>query len=180
MAMKMGRTMKRCIAFCLLVVMLILASSTTITVRADEMNGEDDVVDMDQAADAAAAAEMASARKAAEEAQAEAKRKAEAAASKAKAEADAKKKAEEEAAAIAAEEAAKKTDGAFASLTSKISGATDALVSKSQSLIESAKSMTGKQKKQTVAIVAATGFGAVFLAGGKKNTAAAFVKGGKR
>ena len=59
------------------------------------------------------------------------------------------------------------------SLKDKISGVADVVVTKSQSIIESAKSMTGTQRKQAVAFVAATGFGGAFLLGGKSGPAAA-------
>ena len=168
---------------------MVLLASTTTTVLAET---DESVGGTDHAAEAAAAeaaAEAAAAQKAREEAAAQKAREAEAqraaeeaAAQKAAAEAAAAaaKEEEERAASLAAEEAAKKTDGALASLTAKISGMTDLVVDKSQSLVENVKSMTGKQKKQAVAFVAAAGFGTAFLAGAGGKAAPAAAGKGRR
>merc|ERR1712032_563905 len=105
----------------------------------------------------------AEAKKKAEEEKAEAKKKAEEEAAARLRENEVKKKAEEEAVGTIAYKEARKAERVLASLTAKIFGVTDVVVSKSQLLIESAKSMTGQQRKQAMAFVAATGFGAAFL-----------------
>jgi len=178
--MKAIRSKRSISTFCLLVVMLLLASSTKVAF-ADE---SEEVSDLDQAteietekAEAAAAAAAAAKKKAKEieearfKAEKEAKAKEE---TRIKAEKEAKAK--EEAARLKrekeAEEAMKAKGRGIASVKDKISGVTDVVFKKSQSIIENAKSMTGKQRKQALAFVAATGFGGAFLLGGKAAPAA--------
>jgi midasin (ATPase involved in ribosome maturation) len=198
----MGRN-RRSIVFFLFLVMVMLATHSTQFVAAQEENEVDESAQeaaaAEQRAQEEAAAEAERIRIAKEEAAAEQARKvaeyaeqvrmaAEIAARKEKQlaeEAAAAAKAEAErlaAEAAAAAEAAKKaSEGAITKLKTKLFGVTDMVVGKSKSLLEQAKSMSTKQKKQAAAVVAGFGFASVaFIASTGNGGAAAAAQARKK
>ena len=83
-------------------------------------------------------------------------------------------------AAAAAEAARKASEGAITKLKTKLFGVTDLVVEKSKSLVDQAKSMSAKQKKQAAAVVAGVGFASVAFVASTGNGGAAAAAGGRK